>query len=61
MHVVPPEEFGAGGVRDFFPEGVPDLFAVDDVIGLFPKADFGGLTVVPAVGDDAVLLRRGCR
>ena len=34
---------------------VPDFSAVDEVVGLFPKLDFGQFAIIPAVGDDAVL------
>ena len=59
VHVIPPEELGAGEARHGFPQGVPDFFTVDYMVRLLPEADFGALTVIPAVGDDAMLRRRG--
>src|SRR5665213_1706242 len=41
-----------------FAERVPDFFAVNNVIRLSPKLDFGLLAVEPAVADDAVFRRR---
>ena len=39
-------------------ERVPELGRLHQVIGLFPKMDFGEVAVVPAVAHDAVLRRR---
>ena len=57
MHVVPPEELGAGEVGDFLAQLFPQLLAVDQVVALLPKANLGALAVIPAVGHDPVLLR----
>ena len=54
VHVVPPEELGAGEAGDFAAQLVPEFFAADEVVALFPEPDLGGLAVIPAVGDDAV-------
>lgn len=57
IHIEPPEELGAGKGRIGGAEGGPDFFGGDHVVGLFPEMNFGQLTVVPAVADDAVAAR----
>ena len=37
---------------------IPNLFASDNMIGLFPKLHFRQFSIVPAVADNAVLRRR---
>ena len=40
------------------PANLPDFLARDQEVRLVPELDFGRLTVVPAVADNAVLARR---
>ncbi len=58
MHVIPPEQLGAGEARDLAAQLVPEFFSAHDVVALFPEAHLGGLSVIPAVADDAMLRRR---
>ena len=58
VHVVPPEELGAGERRVATLRCIPELLAADQVIGLAPKPDFREVAEIPAVANDAVLARR---
>ena len=49
---------GEWRMAELFAQRVPDFWAVDEVVGLFPELDFGEFAVEPAVADDAVLRRR---
>ena len=55
VHVEPPEELGAGELGIDTAEGLPEFFAVHELLGLFPEAVLGVVAVIPAVGDDAVI------
>ena len=55
VHVVPPEELGAGEIGVVVAERLPEFDAVDEAVRLFPEEVLGEVAVVPAVSDDAVL------
>ncbi len=61
VHVVPPEELGAGERRVAPFRGIPDLLATHQVVGLTPEPDLGKIAEIPAVPDDAVLARQRAR
>lgn len=59
IHVIPPEEFGAGEVRAVeSAQCFPDARALNEFVGLFPELNFAHAFVVPAVAGDGVLFRR---
>ena len=56
IHVVPPEQLGAGESGDAFPSrAVPDLLTLDQVVGLPPEPHFGKVPEVPTVTDDTMV------
>ena len=56
--VEPPKEFGAGEAGFQLAEFLPNFPAMDEMVGLFPELDFSQFTIVPTVGDYAMLRRR---
>ena len=60
--VEPPEQLGTAkrfpGLRRAPPSGDVQRCRLDQAIGLLPEADLAGIAPQPAVGDDAVSLRR---
>lgn len=57
IHVVPPEQLRAGETWNLTAQGLPELFSSNDMIALFPEPDLGGFSIIPAIGDGAVLAR----
>ncbi len=58
IHVVPPEELGAGERRIEPLRRVPQPFAVHQMVRLAPEPHFGEVAEIPAVRDDAMLARQ---
>ena len=58
VHVMPPEHHATRNGRVALARRLPHLFAVDEVVGLFPEVNLSQIAVVPPVADDAVFARR---
>ena len=58
VHVVPPEQLGAGERRVAPLRRLPHLLAVHQPVRLPPQPHLGQVAEIPAVGDDAVLARQ---
>src|SRR5947209_20151185 len=54
VHVVPPEHFGAGELGITPPCGIPNFFALDEVVGLTPEPDLSHIPEIPSICDDAM-------
>lgn len=58
VHVVPPEELGAGEAgAEPLPQLFPEARPLHQLVGLLPELDFTHVPVVPSVGGNSVLLR----
>ena len=55
VHVVPPEEIGAGEVGVEVFGDVPEFGGLDECVGLSPEFDFAFIAEVPTVADDTVV------
>lgn len=54
IHIVPPEQLGAGEARLLLAEMFPEFAPLNEMVGLLPKAVFGIVPVIPTIGDNAV-------
>src|SRR5882672_12572052 len=59
VHVVPPEQIGAGELWVLLLRAIPDLGPSYEPVGLLPELDLALIAEVPAVADDTVLRRPG--
>ena len=54
IHVIPPEQLGAGEARFQGAQFLPDFSALHQAIGLLPKMDLSEVPVIPAIGHNPV-------
>ncbi len=55
MHVVPPEQIGAGEARIQLPRHIPDFLRLHQRVRLPPEFHFALIAKIPAIGHDAVI------
>ena len=55
VHIEPPETVGTGEVRVALPGRLPDLFGLDELIGLAPEQYLTKITGIPAIADDTMV------
>ena len=61
VHVIPPEELGAGELRVDAAQAFPELLAADEVVALLPETVLVILAVIPTVGHGTVVARQLAR